>query len=1557
MQTSRTSLTTALDSAQSEIERLTRELEDVEQSKQVAMKESFERNESQIASLNAAHRELDQRLRDELDAALKAKASLEKELSDRAESTAATETAKRNAEALSESLQSQLDALSTQRAELEQRLVKREEELVAELDAAKHEATAQAARFAQLGEAASDHAHDEVDKLKSEVERLEFELGAVKNELTSATSTAKADIARLTDELASASAARDAVAETAHPEEDGSSESASAFEAMRRDMTRLESELAAALAELAELESPRESESSDTEAIREFTTALDSAQSEIERLTRELEDVEQSKQVAMKESFERNESQIASLNAAHRELDQRLRDELDAALKAKASLEKELSDRAESTAATETAKRNAEALSESLQSQLDALSTQRAELEQRLVKREEELVAELDAAKHEATAQAARFAQLGEAASDHAHDEVDKLKSEVERLEFELGAVKNELTSATSTAKADIARLTDELASASAARDAVAETAHPEEDGSSESASAFEAMRRDMTRLESELAAALAELAELESPRESESSDTEAIREFTTALDSAQSEIERLTRELEDVEQSKQVAMKESFERNESQIASLNAAHRELDQRLRDELDAALKAKASLEKELSDRAESTAATETAKRNAEALSESLQSQLDALSTQRAELEQRLVKREEELVAELDAAKHEATAQAARFAQLGEAASDHAHDEVDKLKSEVERLEFELGAVKNELTSATSTAKADIARLTDELASASAARDAVAETAHPEEDGSSESASAFEAMRRDMTRLESELAAALAELAELESPRESESSDTEAIREFTTALDSAQSEIERLTRELEDVEQSKQVAMKESFERNESQIASLNAAHRELDQRLRDELDAALKAKASLEKELSDRAESTAATETAKRNAEALSESLQSQLDASRAEEAKLRDELNHFQELAREEISALHNEITEIKFTSQESQASLGESPWPSITISTLAGLNEMMSRGSEFGSEGLDWLEHAAHEVQALEKSVLDATAELELRENEYEQTIAQLQDSVRDAETDLNSQKSLASAALSDVEHLNDKLAERDEELASLRLELANLVSDDVTRELELTISNLRIQLTAKDNELNGAVASLNDVENDKRAIEEAMSELQAAADMQAARVQTSIEQISSLNVELAKRSAALDASWDNLSQAESRARFAEQERDDVRRLFEERLAVKERALREAQGDVEHLRQTVRNLQDKLKAHRYARSETEAGHPEEDGSSESASAFEAMRRDMTRLESELAAALAELAELESPRESESSDTEAIREFTTALDSAQSEIERLTRELEDVEQSKQVAMKESFERNESQIASLNAAHRELDQRLRDELDAALKAKASLEKELSDRAESTAAPHGASGDEELHRQLRSALTALEESEAKRMELVLEIEELQNTEEMRQVQTKYETAQASLAEALELKVSLEQEHATTMAKLELARSRISELESAQSTTSTDTMELKAQLTNISASLNEKEVELQKSSQDLSVLRNERDSLQNELRRLQVEYVNVSSADDAALTRATELRLELDKNIHERDLLSSRITDLEEQRAAVSSRRRRASRETRG
>ena len=171
-------------------------------------------------------------------------------------------------------------------------------------------------------------------------------------------------------------------------------------------MTRLESELAAALAELAELESPRESESSDTEAIREFTTALDSAQSEIERLTRELEDVEQSKQVAMKESFERNESQIASLNAAHRELDQRLRDELDAALKAKASLEKELSDRAEYTAATETAKRNAEALSESLQSQLDALSTQRAELEQRLVKREEELVAELDAAKHEATAQA-----------------------------------------------------------------------------------------------------------------------------------------------------------------------------------------------------------------------------------------------------------------------------------------------------------------------------------------------------------------------------------------------------------------------------------------------------------------------------------------------------------------------------------------------------------------------------------------------------------------------------------------------------------------------------------------------------------------------------------------------------------------------------------------------------------------------------------------------------------------------------------------------------------------------------------------------------------------------------------------------------------------------------------------------------------------------------------------------------------------------------------------------------------------------------------------------
>ena len=217
-----------------------------------------------------------------------------------------------------------------------------------------------------------------------------------------------------------------------------STNSDSIVETMKRDISRLERELAEALAELDSISYSFESAS--TVGATEFTQALNSARSEVTRLSNELEELEQRKQQALTESSERNESQLASLASAHAELEQSLREQLGAACESKERLEEELKSLASANAAAEEAKMVTERLNQSLREQLDVLSKERAELGERLLRREEELSAE---GRTEKDVDESMSGMQTSSDTDDRDEVLELLRVEIVRLEQELAQALN----------------------------------------------------------------------------------------------------------------------------------------------------------------------------------------------------------------------------------------------------------------------------------------------------------------------------------------------------------------------------------------------------------------------------------------------------------------------------------------------------------------------------------------------------------------------------------------------------------------------------------------------------------------------------------------------------------------------------------------------------------------------------------------------------------------------------------------------------------------------------------------------------------------------------------------------------------------------------------------------------------------------------------------------------------------------------------------------------------------------------------------------------------
>ena len=372
--------------------------------------------------LASAHAELEQSLREQLGAACESKERLEEELKSLASANAAAEEAKMVTERLNQSLREQLDVLSKERAELGERLLRREEELSAE---GRTEKDVDESMSGMQTSSDTDDRDEVLELLRVEIVRLEQELAQALN---------VAQLMKRPDDEGAPGDGENPVQDTSNV----STNSDSIVETMKRDISRLERELAEALAELDSISYSFESAS--TVGATEFTQALNSARSEVTRLSNELEELEQRKQQALTESSERNESQLASLASAHAELEQSLREQLGAACESKERLEEELKSLASANAAAEEAKMVTERLNQSLREQLDVLSKERAELGERLLRREEELSAE---GRTEKDVDESMSGMQTSSDTDDRDEVLELLRVEIVRLERELAQALN----------------------------------------------------------------------------------------------------------------------------------------------------------------------------------------------------------------------------------------------------------------------------------------------------------------------------------------------------------------------------------------------------------------------------------------------------------------------------------------------------------------------------------------------------------------------------------------------------------------------------------------------------------------------------------------------------------------------------------------------------------------------------------------------------------------------------------------------------------------------------------------------------------------------------------------------------------------------------------------------------------------------------------------------------------------------------------------------------------------------------------------------------------
>ena len=168
-------------------------------------------------------------------------------------------------------------------------------------------------------------------------------------------------------------------------------------ETLKNDIKQLEWALAASMAELEAMKiTPAEHTVADSQPAD--SEALTSAHAEIARLAAELSELEESKDLAMKESEEQNEEKLRSIVDAHEELEKSLREELDVARREKERITQALGTSDERFASLVDEKSRADSFARELQIKLEAIAAEKESLEQELHAREAELLSKLEIA-------------------------------------------------------------------------------------------------------------------------------------------------------------------------------------------------------------------------------------------------------------------------------------------------------------------------------------------------------------------------------------------------------------------------------------------------------------------------------------------------------------------------------------------------------------------------------------------------------------------------------------------------------------------------------------------------------------------------------------------------------------------------------------------------------------------------------------------------------------------------------------------------------------------------------------------------------------------------------------------------------------------------------------------------------------------------------------------------------------------------------------------------------------------------------------------------------
>jgi chromosome segregation ATPase len=645
-------------------------------------------------------------------------------------------------------------------------------------------------------------------------------------------------------------------------------------------------------------------------------------------------------------------------------------------------------------------------------------------------------------------------------------------------------------------------------------------------------------------------------------------------RQDSEALTAAHAEIARLAAELSELEESKDLAMKESEEQNEEKLRSIVNAHEELEKRLRGELDVAHREKERITQALGTSDEHLASLVDEKSHADSFARDLQIKLEAIAAEKEALEQELHAREAELLSKLEMAQDAAEAHMMLISSNNDDASTDRHMKEDERDTTLERMRLDIVRLEEELAAAHALSQHQFHETVASPEQDAAASDGsiIAEVEKEREDTVSQ---LQEAIRREqllgdeIAMLKKEMSKMSSQQSRLEKQMEQTKAKLEKSKDaLKTFKLKSREKLNSKTNDLKARMAEKSAKFKadiKELKANEKHLVAqskVDAANiSNLEEEVRKATKKGVSRKRDRKKHFSRRLRNAMQNKVRLENDLATvneqlmsTQALVSELELRLIEQTSdvVVSETQTLYEDMKVTVSRLEQELKEAKEAearmSEEHQRSLAlykkgtpaeAFQWPSPNFSAIAGLDFLAcSEDMNLNKDAQKWIQQTISEIMALEQSREDAMKELFDKEREHELIASELQSRIVDIENDVLAYKTTADAALHDVEQLNDMLSQRDNDLASIREQLESMVSNDATRELETLVSNLRKELESKDAALREATDSLDSAQDDMHSMQKTIKLLQDEARAKELAVDDAKSALSQLEEELARRS-----------------------------------------------------------------------------------------------------------------------------------------------------------------------------------------------------------------------------------------------------------------------------------------------------------------------------------------------------------------------------------------------------------------------------------